>query len=46
MAVLSEYSSNYSELLQSSGSVSMETQLVLLRAYEGFKTLNDLNPRT
>ena len=41
---LFDHSSNSSELLQSSESASMETQRLRSRAYEVFKTLNDLNP--
>ena len=41
--VLNDYSSNYLELLQSSGSVSMETQRLHTIAYEVLKTLNNLN---
>ena len=33
-----------SELLQSTGSVSMETKQMRAMAYEVFETLNDLNP--
>ena len=41
---INHYSSNYSELLQSSGSVSMESQcLRTIKAHEPFKTLIDLN---
>ena len=40
---LNDYSSNYSELFQSSGLVSIETQRLRALAQEDFKTLNDLN---
>ena len=36
LAVVNDYSSNYSELHQSSGSVSMETQQLRAIAYEVF----------
>ena len=44
LAVLNCYSDNYLELLQRSGSVSLETQQMCSVACSIFKTSNYLNP--
>ena len=44
LSVLNDNSSNFTALLQSSGSVSMETQRLRAITYQVFRTLNDLNP--
>ena len=44
LSLLIDYSSNSSELLQRSESVSTETRRSRTRTYEAFKTLIDLNP--
>ena len=43
LGYFNDYFSNYSELLQSFRSVSMETQRLRDIGYDVFKTLNNLN---
>ena len=43
LGYFNDYFSNYSELLQSFRSVSMESQRLRDIAYDVFKTLNNLN---
>ena len=42
--VSNDYFSNYSELLQSSGSVLMETRRLRAKTYANVRNLNELNP--
>lgn len=44
LAVLNDYPSNYSKLLKSFGSVSMETRWLRCTTYKISKISNDLNP--
>ena len=44
LLVLTDYLSILIELLERFESVSIEAQRLLIKAYEAFQTLNDLNP--